>query len=424
MNILILTHYFPPEVNAPASRTYEHCKAWVSMGHDVTVVTCAPNHPDGVLYPGYRNRAWQQEWCDGVRVFRLWTLLAANQGFALRTANYLSYMLAALIAAPFVPRADIVISTSPQFFCGLAGWGVSKIKGAPWVLEIRDLWPDTISAVGAVRNSRLLRTLEAMETWAYRNADKVVALTEAIREHIRDRGVPEHRIEVITNGVDLSAFRGQPKDELLAEHLGIRGRFVVGYLGTHGMCHKLETILEAAKLLQDDPRICFLMAGGGAERARLLSLRDDMGLQNVVMLPQQPKERMPALWSVLDASVVPLRRSNLFRTVIPSKIFESMAMARPILLGVEGESCRIIEQTGSGIAITPENAEELAAAVLTLANDPELALSMGRRARKTAEHRYDRQVLARQLERTLAQIGHAEGHSRPVSSNAPNAAGR
>jgi glycosyltransferase involved in cell wall biosynthesis len=404
VNILFLSHYFPPEVNAPAARTHEHCREWVKAGHEVTVVTCAPNHPAGVVYDGYRNKLRHEEWRDGIRVIRLWTFLAANEGFLRRTVNYASYMLSSLLAAPFLPAADVVISTSPQFFCGLAGYGVSRIKRAPWILEIRDLWPETISAVGAVHNTPLLRALEAIETWAYRHADKVVALTQAFRDHIQARGVPSSRVEVVTNGVDLSLFQRESRDDVLVRQLGLDGKFVVGYLGTHGLCHKLETVLEAAKLLEHDRRIGFLLVGGGAERARLLELKERMGLANLVMLEQQPRDRVPQLWSVVDVGLVLLRRSDLFKTVIPSKIFEAMAMERPIVLGVEGESRRIVEEAGAGIPITPESAEELARAVVALADDPERARQMGRKGRRHAEQAYDRRVLAARFERIMASL--------------------
>jgi glycosyltransferase involved in cell wall biosynthesis len=414
VNIVFLTHYFPPEVNAPASRTHEHCREWVKAGHDVTVVTCVPNHPSGRVYPGYRNLPWQVESIDGIRVVRLWTYVAANEGFGRRTANYMSYMLSSVLAAPFLPAADVVISTSPQFFCGLAGYGVSRIKRAPWLLEIRDLWPDTIDALGALRNARLLRGLEALETWAYRKADKVIALTNAFKHHIEARSVPSFNVDVITNGVDLSMFQRRPKDQLLARQHGLEGKFVAGYLGTHGMCHKLETVLEAAKLLEHDPRVAFLLVGGGAERARLVKLRDRMQLANVVMLDQQPREGLPALWSVVDVAVVLLRRSALFRTVIPSKIFEAMAMERPIILGVDGESRRILEEAGAGISITPESAEGLAQAVAGLAEDPERAREMGRQGRRHVEEAYDRRVLAARFEHVMAALlpGTPEGLNR------------
>jgi glycosyltransferase involved in cell wall biosynthesis len=223
-------------------------------------------------------------------------------------------------------------------------------------------------------------------------------------DHIQARGVPSSKVEVVTNGVDLSLFQRQSKDGSVARQLGLEGKFVAGYLGTHGMCHKLETVLEAAKLLEHDCRIAFLLVGGGAERARLLELKERMRLANVIMLDQQPRDRVPALWSMVDVGLVLLRRSDLFKTVIPSKIFEAMAMERPIILGVEGESRRIVEEAGAGIPIAPESAEELAQAVATLADDPERARQMGRKGRRHAEECYDRRVLASRFERIMASL--------------------
>jgi glycosyltransferase involved in cell wall biosynthesis len=265
MNIVFLTHYFPPEVNAPASRTYEHCREWVKRGHDVTVVTCAPNHPFGRVYDGYHNLPWQVESIDGILVIRLWTFLAPNEGVCKRITNYASYMLVAALAAPFLPRPHVVISTSPQFFCGLAGYVVSRVHRAPWVLEIRDLWPDSITAVGALRNAWAIRLCERLEAWAYRKADKIVTATDSFRTHIGARAAAD-KIVVVKNGVDLEQFGRPERDQGLARELGVEGRFTAAYFGTHGMAHGLDVVLRAAVLLRNDPRIVFLLVGDGAER--------------------------------------------------------------------------------------------------------------------------------------------------------------
>ena len=404
MRILFLTHYFPPEVNAPASRTFEHCRAWARAGHEVTVLTCAPNHPNGQVYPGYRNALWTTERVDGIRVVRLWTWLAANEGFLRRTLNYVSFLAAAVAAAPFVPAADVVISTSPQFFCGLAGFALGRAKRAPWVLEVRDLWPESILAVGAIRSPAVIRFLEGLESWAYRKAHRIVSVTESVRRPHAGARHPrgeDRRRQERRRPLDLQPPRQGP---MLARELGLEGRFVAAYFGTHGMAHRLETVLEAAKLLEHDPRIAFLLAGGGAERARLLARKEEMGLANVVMLDQQPKARMPALWGLSDVSLVLLKRTDLFKTVIPSKIFEAMAMERPIVLGVEGESRGIVEGAGCGIAIEPDNAAELASAVTRLADDPALARAMGERGRRHVTTHFDRDVLAARFERLLADL--------------------
>lgn len=404
MRILFLSHYFPPEVNAPASRTFEHCREWVRAGHEVTVVTCAPNHPRGKVYDGYRNRRWHEETRDGIRVVRLWTWLAANEGFALRTLNYVSFMLASLVALPWLPRADVVISTSPQFFNGLAGYFVSRFRRIPWVLEIRDLWPESIVEVGALRNRAVIRVLQALELFAYRRADQIVALTDAFRRYIASRGIDPAKIEVIKNGCNLAFYAPSKVGNDLRSELGLEGKLVAAYFGTHGMAHRLETILEAAEMLRERHDLAFLIVGDGAERARLVQLRDERKLANVLMLGQQPKERMPALWRSCDVSLVLLKRSPLFRTVIPSKIFESLAMGRPVILGVEGESREIIEQSGAGIAFEPENAAALTQILLELRSDSERLIVMSQRGRPFVAENFDRVVLAQRFETLLADV--------------------
>jgi glycosyltransferase involved in cell wall biosynthesis len=424
MHILFFSHYYPPEVNAPASRTSEHCRAWHNDGHEITVVTCAPNHPAGVVYSGYRNGLWKVETIDGIRVIRLWTFVAANQGFLLRTLNYLSYLFSVLVALPWLPRVDIVISTSPQFFCGLAGLLAKRANGAPWVLEIRDLWPESIVSVGAMRRGMIVRCLERLEALAYRRADRIVAVTDSFARHIAVRGGDPKRIAVVKNGVDLDLFKDRGDAVDLKRTLGLEGKFVAAYVGTHGMAHGLETILEAAALLRDDPRIAFLLVGDGAERAALLRAKAESKLPNVVMLGQQPKAGMPQIWRTADASLILLRRNETFKTVIPSKMFEAMAMRRPVILGVEGEARGILEEAGAGLAITPESATELAAAVVRLADDAVLARRLGERGRAHVEARFDRRVLAKQyleiLERTVSEhrAGHSAGRQQRLASSA------
>lgn len=404
MRILFLSHYFPPEVNAPASRTFEHCRVWVEQGHDVAVLTNVPNHPAGEVYPGYRNRLWQVESLSGVRVYRLLTLLAPNRGVLRRSANYGFYMVMAVLAAPFLPRPDVVVSTSPQFFCGLAGYFVSRIKRVPWVLEIRDLWPESITTVGALQPSRITRLLEWIEHFAYRKADRIVSVTDSFVERIAAHCGDPAKVAVIKNGVDLSFYVPQTSAAELARQLGVEGRFVAAYVGTHGMAHGLEVILRAADKLRERRDIVFLMAGDGAERERLIRDKEVLGLDNVLILGQMPKQMMPQLWGLTDVSLVLLRNRPLFNAVLPSKIFEAMGMAKPIILGVRGESQRLIEQSGAGICIEPENAEQLAQAVASLADDRSRCRAMGEAGRRTVERDFDRRRLAHVYEALLAAV--------------------
>ena len=410
MRIIFLTHHFPPEVNAPASRTFEHCREWQRRGHEVTVLTCAPNHPTGKVQEGYRNRLWQREVVEGIDVVRVWTFLSANRGVVRRSVSFLSYFLAAIAAIPFLPKAEVVISTSPQFFCGLAGFFVARAKRARWVLEIRDIWPESIRGVGAVSNGLAIGALEALETWAYCHADLVVPVTHSMGRHIENRGVSRARIRVVMNGVDLGRFRAPKRDQDLARSLGLESKFVVGYLGTQGMAHPLETVLEAASQLHDDHRIAFLLVGDGAARESLLRERDRLGLGNVVMLEQQPRHRMPALWSLCDVALVLLRRSPILATALPSKMLEAMAMSRPVIVGAEGEARDLAQAAGAGLLIEPEIGQALAAAVLQLANNPALGQEFGRQGREWVESHHDRHHLAQDL---LAAIEELSGRSSP-----------
>ena len=398
MRILFLSHYFPPEVNAPASRTYEHCKQWVQDGHQVTVVTCAPNHPRGTVYEGYLNKLFQREEKDGIQVVRIWTYVTANEGFLKRTLNYLSYMVAAVIVAPYLSNFDVVLSTSPQFFNGLAGYLVSRIKRLPWILEIRDLWPESIVAVGAITNRPIIRLLEGLELFAYRKADHLVVVTDAFKAHMLARGISPKKVTVIKNGADFSLYKKPPHGHTnLVRELGLEGKFVASYFGTHGMAHHLETVLEAAYELREWKDIVFLLVGDGAERSRLVTMRDEKKLSNVLMLDQQPKENMPELWSLSNVSLVLLKKSALFKTVLPSKIFESMAMERPVILGVEGESAELVLSAGGGICIEPESSKDLAIQVLKLYRDPTLRQKLGSSGRRYVLEHFDRQVLARRF---------------------------
>jgi glycosyltransferase involved in cell wall biosynthesis len=404
MNILFLSHYFPPEVNAPATRTFEHCKEWVRQGHQVTVVSCVPHHPMGKAYSGYSNKWIHVEYTNGIKAIKVLTYITANEGFLKRTVNYIIYMLMAILLAPFLSRADVVISTSPQFFNGLAGYFVSRIKRAPWVLEIRDLWPESIVAVGAIKNRRLINVLESIERFVYRKADHVVAVTYAFKDHIRKVGGRKIDVLVLRNGVDLNAFNDTPIDRELEKQWGLHNKFVAAYVGTHGMAHGLETILDAAEILKDNQKIIFLLVGDGADKAHLINESQRRGLRNVILKEQQPKHKMPLIWAMTDVSLVLLKKLDLFKTVIPSKIFESMAMQKPIILGVEGEARSIVEESGAGMCIEPESAVSLAGAVLELSEKKQHYEQLSLAGRKYVEKKFNRVEIAERYLNLLSDV--------------------
>lgn len=392
MRILFLTDNFPPEVNAPASRTFEHAREWVKAGCEVTVLTGVPNFPKGEVFGGYNNKLIQTEMMDGIKVVRVWTYITANDGFYKRSLDYASFAAASTLAAIGMQRPDIIVGTSPQFFTACAAFAVSILKRRPWVFELRDLWPESIKAVGALKDGFALRTLEGVEMFLYRRARRIVAVTHAFKRALVDRGITAEKIDVVTNGADLSRFAPRPKPEGLAQTLGLQGRFVAGYVGTHGLAHGLETLLEAAQILAGDPRgaqVSLLLLGDGARKATLKEQAQSMGLTNVVFVDSVPKDQVADYWALLDTSIIHLKKDPLFTTVIPSKLFECMAMGLPVLHGVEGESADIVAREGVGEPFEPGDAAALADALIRFSGDAAL-LAHYRSQALAAAPRYDR----------------------------------
>jgi glycosyltransferase involved in cell wall biosynthesis len=373
MKILFFSDHFRPEPSAPAAHVYERARLWVRAGHQVTVLTAAPNFPEGRVYQGYRN-AWRSvEDMDGIRVVRVKTFITRNEGFALRILDYVSYMLSAFLFAWREPRPDVVISTSPHLFVPMAGVAFSLLRRVPHVFELRDLWPATIAATSTMQPGRVMRMLEKLELWLYRRSARVLAFTQSFREDLVRRGIPAGKIDVVLNGANLEMF--QPvtgRDAQLAAQYRLEGRFVVGYLGTLGLSQGLDNVIEAAALLRDST-VTFLFVGVGAAKEGLEDQTRRLGLDNVVFVPRQPKEAMPRFWSICDLSLIHLRNDPVFATVIPSKIFESMAVGVPVVYcGPAGDGSRIVEERRTGLLVEPAAPRALAAAVEQLRNDSEL----------------------------------------------------
>ena len=392
MKVLFISDNFPPEVNAPASRTYEHAKRWVASGIDVTVITCAPNFPEGRVHEGYRN-AWRTvEDVDGIRVVRVKSYITSNAGFLWRILDYKSFMISAVFFGMFEKRPDIVVGTSPQFFAAVAAWLLSVFKWRPFIFELRDLWPASIVTVGAMKKGLIIRLLEKLELFLYRRAAAIIPVTESFKDDLVSRGIDSIKIHVVRNGVDLSLYVPRPCSEVLAAELGVEGKFVVAYLGTHGMAHALDNVLNAAELLRDDENIVFLLVGHGAQKQNLLSQAAQMNLSNVVFHDVMPKERMPELWSVSDVALVHLKDDPVFATVIPSKIFEAFGMGKPVMIvQPDGEAAELVRSAGAGEWIPPEQPEALADAVRRWSVQAEtVSLYASSAARSAHQHSRDR----------------------------------
>ncbi len=388
MKLLFLTDNFPPEVNAPATRTFEHCKEWVKKGVEVTVITGAPNFPEGKVYEGYKNKWIQHEEIEGIKVIRVWTYIAANKGFLKRILDYLSFMVASFFAGLTV-KTDLIVATSPQFFTAVSGRWLAFWKRKKWVMEIRDLWPESIKAVGAMGSNPVIRYFEYLERRMYKSASKIVTVTESFKEQlIAKHKLRSEKIEVIKNGVNAQLFSPQEKNQQLLKELGLEGKKIIGYIGTHGMAHKLDFILNCAKNI-DDEKIHFLFLGTGAEKENLLTQKERLGLKNVTMLDPVEKKLVKEYVSILDVGLVNLRRSDTFKSVIPSKIFELAGMHKPILHGVEGESKKLVESYQVGAAFLPEDETDFRAKLDWILENPNRQYNFDKMIRE-----FDRKDLA------------------------------
>ncbi|MDG5767486.1 glycosyltransferase family 4 protein [Balneolales bacterium ANBcel1] len=401
MRILFITDNFPPEVNAPATRTYEHCREWVRMGANVTVITCFPNFPQGKVYEGYKNQRIRKERIEGIDVIRVWSYITPNEGFVRRTVDYMSFAMSAFFAG-LTQKPDVIIATSPQFFTTWTGFALSLIKRKPWVFELRDLWPESIKSVGAIHDGFLYRFLEKIELFLYRKAHHIIPNTYAFGDNLVGRGIPEEKISVIPNGANLELFDPGTDSGDLRDSMGLGGKFVIGYIGTHGMAHALDFVIRSIVQLQDTS-IHFIFIGDGAMKKHTMQLAEDFGLDNVTFLDPVPKNDMPRYLALVDASLAPLIKTETFKTVIPSKIFEAGAMGKPMLLGVDGQARSIVEEHGSGLYFEPENTEDFIARVKQLAGDPELQHRLGEGGKKLARA-FDRKKLASEMLDVLDKV--------------------
>lgn len=387
MKILYICQYYPPETPAPAARASELARLWAAAGHDVTVLTGFPNHPTGKIHPQYRSKLWRLCMKDdgqGVRVRRTWLVPLPNRRPWERMLNYGSFFVSAVLRGIFLSKPDVVVATSPQLLVGLSGLIVARFKRTPFVFEVRDLWPESLEAVGASRNgSMLVKILRKVAGLLYQKAAHIVVVTAPFKEHLhRHWGIPKEKISIIINGVDHHLFAPQPKDEQIAREFGLEGKFVVGYFGTIGNAHGIETLVEVAQAAgNSDSQILFLVIGEGADKQLLQDMIAERKLTNIRIFPGQPRARMPAIIAGADVCLVLLKDAELFKTVIPTKMLEFMSCARPIAAAVAGEAARCIEKAGAGICVSPGNHAAITEAILSLKRDASRREQLGANGR-------------------------------------------
>ena len=412
MKILYVSQYFPPEMGAPSARASELATHWANSGHEVSVLTGFPNHPTGVVPAEWRDRLRRltyREKFGQVDVFRTWLWPLPNRKAHERMRNYASFCVSAALRGMFIPRPDVVIASSPQLLVGLAGWWIAFSRQIPFVFEVRDLWPESLVAVGVGdANSMLHRGLAAVAEFLYQRSNLIVVVTPAFKEYLVDHWrIPAEKISVVQNGVetDLFAPTSALADQALRQQLCGQGKFLVCYIGTLGMAHGLETLLDAAAQLQSqNSNAHFLLVGEGAEKARIKTLAQSRELGNVSFLDQQPREKIPGLVCASDVCLVLLKKTDIFKTVIPTKMLEFMSCARPVILGVDGQARQIVEAADAGIVIEPENADALVDAINRLSSDRALGVALGNNGREHILRHFSRGVTSEKYVEVLERL--------------------
>jgi colanic acid biosynthesis glycosyl transferase WcaI len=399
-------------MGAPSARGSELARHWAHAGHHVSVLTGFPNHPTGVVPAEWRSRLRRltyHEKVGHVDVYRTWLWPLPNRKAHERMRNYASFCLSAALRGMTIPRPDVIIASSPQLLVGLSGWWLAFTRQIPFVFEVRDLWPESLAAVGVGgENSLLHHALAAIAGFLYRSADRIVVVSPAFKDHLIHRWrVPAAKIEIVENGVETDLF--VPTDPTPAacrrRELNAESRFLVCYIGTMGMAHGLETVLDAAARLQSAaPNVLFVLIGEGSEKERIKSLAHSRGLTNVWFLDQQPREKIPSFISAADVCLVLLKKTDVFKTVIPTKMLEYMSCARAVILGVEGQARQILEDAGAGLAIEPENADALAAAITQLDHNREQAKTLGEQGRAYILQKFSRASTAQKYITVLRDI--------------------
>jgi len=405
MRILFLTQYCPPEVGAPQNRIFEFAKQLKKFGHEVTILTAMPNYPKGEIFDEYKGKRVVKEQIDGINIVRTSIYATKDKAFTKRLRNYLSFTFSCVFQGVWhIEKQDVIITESPPLFLGWSGYVLSKLKGAKFVFNVSDLWPESAVKLGVLNNKLFIKASTWLEEFSYRKAKAVTGQTKGIVDNIVSRGFDKNKVHLITNGVDAEFFKRENRSEAFREEIGVKDKFAVCYAGIHGIAQGLEVIIEAAELLKDKEDIKFIFIGDGPEKSQLIQMVQEKGLKNVIFMPVQLKPQMPRIIASMDATIVPLKRLELFKGALPSKMFEALASELPIVLAVEGEAEKLINDAQAGITVEPENAAQISKAVLKLYEDKELRTKLGQNGRKYVMENYARETISRKLEKILLDI--------------------
>ena len=405
MRILFLTQYCPPEVGAPQNRIFEFAKKLKEFGHEVTILTALPNYPRGEIFDEYKGKKVVLEEIEGIKIIRTSIYATKSKSFTKRLRNYLSFTFSSVFQGYIhIDKQDVVITESPPLFLGFSGYVISKLKKAKFVFNISDLWPESAIKLGVLHNKLFIKMSVWLEEFCYRRAVAVTCQTQGIVDDIVSRGFDKNKVHLLTNGVDTKLFKSENRDENFRYEIGLENKFALCYAGIHGLAQGLQVIINVAEIVKEERNIQFVFVGDGPEKQDLVNMAKEKGLKNVTFLPLQPKVNMPKIVASMDAAIIPLKKLELFKGALPSKMFETLASEIPIILPVQGEAAKLINSANAGIVVEPENSKEIAEAVLKLYNDIELRNEFGKNGRNYVMKNYARETITRKLEKILISL--------------------
>lgn len=397
MKLLILTQYYPPEIGAPQNRLHELAVRLKKEGIDVEVLTAMPNYPKMEIFEQYKDGSIREEEIEGIKVYRSKIYVSTSKSIIPRLLNYFSFVWTSYWRGRKLPKYDFLMVESPPLFLGYSAMRLSKKLKAKLIFNVSDLWPESAEKMGVVNNKQLLSLAYRLEKKCYRRSTIVTGQTQGIVDNINDR-FPDVKTFWLPNGVDVNFYQPEEIQQGdFRERAGLKSSDVVFfYGGILGHAQGLNIVLEAAKLVEKNEKIKIVLQGAGPEKEDLLQLKERLGLTNVIFMPPVAKTEMPAILKSVDVALVPLRKLDIFQGAIPSKIFEALAMKKPLLLGVDGEArTHFIDRAQAGAFFEPENIEDLAKNLSEMADNPERLVEMGERARSYVSEHFNRDNIAK-----------------------------
>jgi glycosyltransferase involved in cell wall biosynthesis len=407
MKFLLIHQAFASPDDAGGTRHFELARRCILKGHSFAIVASDLSYLSGKRR-GEKAKLVAEEDIDGVRVLRAYTYASLHRSFVWRVVSFLSFMVTSVLAGLKAGPVDLVMGTSPPIFQAVSAWLLSKIRRRPFLLEIRDLWPEFAIDMGILRNPCLIALSRWLERFLYKQATHILVNSPAYKEYLESKGIRADKVSLIANGVDASMFNGTFDPDAVRQRWSLNGKFLVTYAGALGAANDIPVVLEAARCLSNHPGIHLLLVGDGKERMNLESLARTWALENVTFTGALPKKEIPAVLAASDACIAILKNIPMFRTTYPNKVFDYMAAARPTILAIDGVIREVVEKAGGGIFVRPGDPDSLADAIVSLEKDRKKAKDMGETARAYVAEHFDREKQAKEFVSLLNNLSSSD----------------